>query len=371
MYEAWQMLLDTGLHHLPVTRQGEIIGVLTSTDLLKTTSQGPVGVKRSVERLASREALPGYAARVTEMASSLLIGGLDATVIAGFVARLNDALLQRILSWAEDDLGMPPAPYVWLAFGSEGRMEQTLLTDQDNALVHGGALADEPYFTALAEKANDDLEAAGFPKCAGGYMARNHHGPLGMWEQRFSGWLDDPKPQALLNASIFFDFRRVHGSLDISALEAVVARASRERVFLACMAKAALEFRPPASLLMRVRGGEIDLKLQGISPIVFLARPYALEVGSTARNTLERLDAAVAGNLIGADTRETLREAYRFLLGLRLREQLKMVASGKPAVNRVALSDLSSIERSRLKDSLRAVRNWQETASYHYRTDLF
>jgi CBS domain-containing protein len=192
-----------------------------------------------------------------------------------------------------------------------------------------------------------------------------------MWEQRFSGWLDDPKPQALLNAAIFFDFRRVHGTLDLAPLDAVVSRAARERVFLACMAKAALEFRPPPSLLLRVRGGEIDLKLQGISPIVFLARPYALEVGASVRNTLERLDAAVAANLIGADARETLREAYRFLLGLRLREQLQMIAEGKPPVNRVALSALSSIERSRLKDSLRAVRNWQDKASYHYRTDLF
>jgi CBS domain-containing protein len=138
--------------------------VLTSSDLLRTTAQGPVGVLRSVERLATRDALPGYGARVVEMASSLLAGGLDATVIAGFVARLNDALLSRILRWAEADLGMPPAPYAWIAFGSEGRMEQTLLTDQDNALVHGGVAADEPYFAALAERANTDLEAAGFPR---------------------------------------------------------------------------------------------------------------------------------------------------------------------------------------------------------------
>ena len=115
----------------------------------------------------------------------------------------------------------------------------------------------------------------------------------------------------------------------------------------------------------------MDLKLHGISPIVFLARPYGLEVGSTARNTLERLDAAVVAGLIGEDVRSTLREAYRFLLGLRLRLQIRMLGEGRPAVNEVSLSDLTSIERSRLKDSLRAIRDWQETAAYHYRTDLF
>ena len=371
IHEAWQMLLDAGVHHLPVTRGDQLVGVLTSSDLLRTTAAGPLSVLRSVERLYSRDALPGYAARVAEMASSLLSGGLDTTVIAGFVARLNAALLSRILRWAESDLGAPPARYAWLALGSEGRMEQPLLTDQDNALVHGGDESAEPYFASLAELANTDLEAAGFPRCPGCYMARHHHGRLEEWERRFSRWLDEPKPEALLNAGIFFDFRKVHGTLDIEPLEAVVSRARKARVFLACMAKSALEFRPPPSLLMRLRGDELDLKLQAISPVVFLARPYALEVGSRARNTLERIDAAAEGGLIGGDVRATLRESYRFLLGLRLREQLRMLSQGEPVGNEIALDALSSIERSRLKDSLRAIRAWQEKASYHYRTDLF
>jgi CBS domain-containing protein len=370
IYEAWQTLLDQGVHHLPITRDDEIVGVLTSSDLLKTTAQGPPAMLRTVERLASRDALPGYGTRLAEMASSLLAGGLDATVIAGFVARLNDALLGRILRWAEAELGPPPAPYAWIAFGSEGRMEQTLLTDQDNALIHGGSAADEPYFVALAERANADLIMAGYPPCPGGYMARNWHGPLVDWEARFSGWLDDPKPQALLWAAIFFDFRKVHGTLDLAPLEAVLTRASKERLFLRCMAKAALEFRPPPSLFLRLHGDEIDLKRQVISPIVFLTRPYALEVCTTARNTLERLDKAVAAGRMGPDVRATLREAYRFMLGLRLREQIRMIAQGVPAVNTISLSSLSSIERSRLKDSLRHIRDWQDKAAYYYRTDM-
>jgi CBS domain-containing protein len=371
VYEAWQMLLDQGVHHLPVTRGDEILGVLTAKDLLKTTAQGPPAMLRSVERLASRSALPGYGTRLAEMAATLLAGGLDATVIAGFVARLNDALLGRVLRWAEAEFGPPPAPYAWIAFGSEGRMEQTLLTDQDNALVHGGTAADEPYFAALAERANADLIMAGYPPCPGDYMARKWHGPLDEWEARFNGWLDDPKPQALLWAAIFFDFRKVHGALDLAPLEAVLTRASKARVFLSCMAKAALEFRPPPSLFLRLHGDEIDLKRQAISPIVFLVRPYALEVGTTARNTLERLDKAVEAGLMGADARATLREAYQFLLGLRLREQVRMIAGGTQPVNTISLSALSSIERSRLKDSLRHIREWQDKAAYYYRTELF
>ncbi len=320
------------------------------------------------------DALPGYGAKVAEMASALFAGGLEPVVIGGFVARLNDTLLGRILRWAEQDLGPPPTPYAWLAFGSEGRMEQTLLTDQDNALVFG---EDSPearrYFAAFAERAIGDLVAAGFPRCPGGYMATRWSAPLAEWEGRFREWLDKPTPKALLEASIFYDFRSPFGSLDVSSLEAIVSRARGARTFLAAMAKSALTFRPPGGLLLRLRSeaSRIDLKLQGISPIVFLARVYGLEADARTSNTLGRLSAAVEAGLIARDTLETLSEAYRFLLRLRLREQLRMIATGRPPTNVISLSDLSSIERSRLRDVFRAIEAWQERASYHYRTDMF
>ncbi len=369
LYEAWQALLDAGVHHLPIERGGEIVGVISSSDLLR--SSGPMRVLRGIERLASRDALPGYADKVTKMVSSLLAGGLEPTVIAGFVARLNDALLRRILQWAEDDLGPAPAPYAWIVLGSEGRQEQTLLTDQDNALVHGGGEAPSEYFGRLADRANEDLEAAGFPRCPGGYMARGWHGPLEEWQARFSGWLEDPKPKALLQAAIFFDFRKVHGALDLAPLEAVLARAAKQRVFLACLAKAALEFGPPPTLFLRLRGEGVDLKLHGISRIVFLARVYALEAGAPARRTIQRIGAAVAAGFISADQCATLCETYRFLLGLRIRQQLQAIQEGKKPASKIALADLTSIERSRLKDAFRAINSWQEMAAYHYRTEMF
>jgi CBS domain-containing protein len=373
IYEAWTTLLDAGVHHLPVTREGHILGVLTSSDLLKHASQGPVAVLRSVERLAGRESLAGYAVKVAEMASALVAGKLEVQTIAGFVARLNDALLRRILAWAEEELGPAPAPYAWIAFGSEGRMEQTLLTDQDNALVY----ADEgeegrDWYRRLAERVNEDLETAGFPSCAGGYMARRWHGPLSEWTRRFSGWIDSPQPTALLEASIFFDYRRVAGDLSLEALDAVVALSPKQSAFLRFLARAAMDFRPPPLLILRLRGAssEVDLKLHGISPIVFLARCYALEGGIQARNTLDRLAGAARAGLLDRETEENVAEAYRFLLALRLRLQLRMIAEGVPATNRIAMSQLSAVERSRVKESFRAIRAWQELAAHHYRTDF-
>ncbi|BDG02609.1 DUF294 nucleotidyltransferase-like domain-containing protein [Anaeromyxobacter oryzae] len=370
LHEAWAVLLEAGVHHLPLERGGEIVGVVTSGELLRESAHGPVAVLRGVERLASRDSLPGYARKVTEMASALLAGGLDAAAIAGFVARLNDALVGRILRFAEADLGEPPAPYAWLALGSEGRMEQTLLTDQDNALVFGDDGAGRrAYFEVLAERVNADLELAGFPRCPGGFMARRWHGPLSEWRDRFEGWLDQPAPQALLEAAIFLDWRRVAGRLDPSPLEAVLAGAAQRPVFLRFLAKAALGFKPPPSLLLRLRGeaSTVDLKLQALSPIVGLARCYGLEARPGARSTLERLDAAREAGALPEDVQAAAAEAFRFLVGLRLRLQLRAVAEGRPPVDAVAMSALSAIERSRLKDSLRAVKALQERAEFHFK----
>jgi CBS domain-containing protein len=366
VHEAWKALLDAGVHHLAVERDGAIVGVLSSSDLLRCSAQGPVSVLRSVERLAGRESLPGYARRVAEMASALLAGGLDADTIGGFVARLNDALVRRILAWAEAALGPAPAPFAWLVFGSEGRMEQTLVTDQDNALAY--ADAGEPHrswYRALAERVNDDLELAGFPRCAGGRMARRWHQSASAWADEIGACVDE-RPHA---AGIFLDYRAVGGTLDASALDGALARARRHRLFVRQLAKSALDLSPPGTLLLR-QSSRVDLKREGISPVVYLARCYAIEVGTSARNTLERLDAALAGGLMGENVHAEVTEAYRFLRGLLLRAQLRAISDHRPVGSEVVLADLSPLERNRLKASFRAIRGWQEKAAYHYQTAL-
>jgi CBS domain-containing protein len=371
VYDAWAMLLDYGLHHLAVTRGGEVAGVLTSTDLLRHTAQGPVAVLRGVERLAGRDRLPGYARTVAEMTASLVAGGLDVLVVAGLVGRLNDALVRRLLRWAEADLGPAPAPWAWLALGSEGRMEQTLPTDQDNALVYADeGAAHREWFAALAALVNEDLLTAGFPRCPGGYMASGWHGTLSEWERRFAGWSDAPMPQALVDAAIFFDFRRVAGTLDLAPLEARLLAAAKKPTFLRFLAKAALAFRPP-SFVIRLRDSTpVDLKRQAIAPVVLLSRCYGLEAGSPARGTCDRLEAAARAGLLEEGAAATVAEAYRFVVGLRLRAQLEAVAAGGSASDEIPLESLAAVQRSRLKDSLRAIRSWQDRAASHFHVDF-
>jgi CBS domain-containing protein len=363
LHSAWTALLDAGAHHLPVTRGGEIVGVVTATDLLKSSAQGPMAVLRRVERLAGREGLPGYAEKVAEMAAALLAAGLEAPGIAALVARLDDALVARLLAWAEAELGPPPAPYAWLALGAEGRREQAVLTEQDHVLAWEGE-GEATYWTALSERVARDLEAAGFPPPRA-RPARTAQAPLAEWRRRVDACIDERRPRA---AELLLDFRKVAGALDVASLDVAAARAAREPAFLRFLARAALDRQPPARV---TASSAVDLERAGILPVVHLARCHALEVGATARATLDRLAAARDAGLVSPRTHGNVAQAYRFLVGLALRHRLRRLAERRPAAPELAVGELSAIERSRLKEAFRAIRDWQEQAAYHYRTDLF
>ena len=134
------------------------------------------------------------------------------------------------------------------------------------------------------------------------------------------------------------------------------------------LAKEALGFHPPPMLLLRLRGESsvVDLKLHGITPIVAMARRFALEAGTRSRSTLARLERAARAGLLDPEAAVTISETYRFLLGLRLRLQLRMAAEGRPVANKVKLAELGEIERSRLKDAFRAIRSWQEKSAFQF-----
>ncbi len=371
VYGAWLTMLEEGINHLPVTRDGRIVGVLTDTDLLRHHTHGPLFAFKRVQRLPGRSALGGYSEDLHRMAEVLLSSGLDAIPIARLVSRVNDALVEKILEWARADLGEAPQPFAWICFGSEGRYEQTLLTDQDNAIIWETESPEAvAYFEALAEHAVNDLKAAGFPACPGGYMATRWLGPLEQWENRFRAWIEEPEPEALLRSSIFFDLRRVAGDLSLDPIAEILKTAPSHAPFLARLASVALEFRPPLTLFRTVREeeGGVDLKKGGLMPISGLARAYGLQCGSSATNTLDRLQDASASGLLPEEDAENLREAYRFLLQLRLKNQLRDLDAGYPPGNRVALESLSPMERRQLKDVFQALSDFQDAAAFHFHT---
>lgn len=374
VHEAVGFMLRHQVHHLPVTRNGEIVGVVTNGDLLRHRSQSPLHLGRRLARLDSPAAAEGYADEVAATVERLFDQGVDALRIGRVIAGLNDTLVRGALRLAESELGPPPRPYEWMVFGSEGRLEQTLLTDQDNALAWDDTAPESSsadpatYFRDLARHVVATLLRAGFPRCAGGYMATRWAMPLSRWQDRFRGWTQLEEADALVDAANFFDFRGVRGVLPLDTLSDLLDRAGQDRIFLAHLAADANRFRPPLGLFGRLKDhhGAIDLKREGIMPIVGLARVYALVAGSHARATATRLaEAAEAGVLSHTDA-ETLSEAFALMIRLRLRAQLEHRRSGQAPTNALAVDELSTLERRHLKEAFLVVRDAQDVLAQRF-----
>ena len=269
---------------------------------------------RSVERLASRDALPGYGARVAEMASSLFAGGLEPIVIGGFVARLNDRLLGRILRMAEADLGAPPTPYAWLAFGSEGRMGQ-------GAPHRSGQRRSCTARTRPPRAPTSRASRSGRSPTSGGRLpsARRLHGdPLARAARRVArpastaGSRRRRPPRCSRRRSSSTSARCTATST--WPRSTLAARAGGARTFLSAMAKSALTFRPPGGLVLRIRedasGGSQAEGHQARS----VPRPCTAS-GRGAHLEHAGPDPRVRRGAHREDTLETLTEAYGFLCG--------------------------------------------------------
>jgi len=372
LYAMLVFMLEHRVHHVPLVEEGEVVGVATDTDLLREHLTSPFHLLKSIERSASPEALTDYGNRLAGLVDQMVSSGLDAAQIGHVVSTLNDAVIARVARAAEEELGEPPCRYAFIVHGSEGRREQTLLTDQDNALVYlEDGKAARRYFPQLASFVVRGLVQASFPRCAGGFMATNWCRPLPEWETMFASWLAEPEPEALLGAANFFDFRRVWGTLGLDSLDEVLDTAAGNRIFLAHLAAAGMKFRPPLGLFRTLKDdrGGIDLKKGGILPIVSLARVVGLETGCRSRSTIDRLEAARDAGILSTDGADGLSEAFRYIHRLRLEHQLRAHAAGGPIDNRIPLDDLVSLERRHLKDSFALIREIQESMMQRFDVD--
>ncbi|MFT3917720.1 MAG: putative nucleotidyltransferase substrate binding domain-containing protein [Anaeromyxobacteraceae bacterium] len=348
IHAAWAALLDAGVHHLPLVRDGAIVGLVTSTDLLRATVAGPVGLLRGIERLTSRAELPGHAERVAEMADAMLAGGLDAVAVGGFVARLGDALVARLATWAEEDLGPPPGPWAYVVLGAEGRMEQPLVTERDHGVV-APAGADLAWYQGFAAALDRDLWAAGFPAVRG--RAAAAVATLDGWKDTVARAAGRPGAEAPL-----LDLRVAAGGLDVAPLLDALAMLAGSATFRRGLLADALSYAPPAKL------GDLTVNLDaaGLEPVVRLARAEALAAGARARGTLERLDVAVSAGRLSPQRRGAVVDAFRFVSSLRLRLVLRRLAEGRPPSSAVEPASLDAGDRAHLKDAFRAIRAWQE-----------
>jgi CBS domain-containing protein len=361
--EARTTMLERSMHHLGVEREGVLSAVITTGDVLRSDASSPFHVQREFAT-AQREAFARVPERLHATVAGLLSAGLSPLEITRTVSMLTDVLVRRAVALATEVLGPAPSDFAWLTLGSDARREQTLLTDQDHALVHGEVDEDgAAWFQALAADVTEQLVTAGLPRCPGGVMATNWSGSTATWEARFARWFAEPDVRALYETSIFFDHRVVAGTLPVGALDDTVRAHREDGVFLARLASGAGTSRPPIGLLHRVRStadGAVDVKAGGINPIVALARVLAVEAGTTARSTTERLAVAAGRGALGEDAAEELTEAFRFFQGLRLEHHLQAWRERRALSNLVHLDELSPTRRRHLKEAFVAVARVQQ-----------
>lgn len=383
-FEALLTMSEHNIHHLPVLDNDDLLGMVTTTDLMRLQADNPVYVAGDVRKQQSVDGLAQASQRIPTMVMHLVETNARAPDIARLVTAVTDAITQRLLTLAETRLGPPPVPYAWLVLGSQARREQTVHSDQDHALLLADAFdhdAHDGYFSELARFVSDGLHACGYAYCSGEVMATTDRWrqPLAQWKQYFHTWIQTPAPKALMHASIFFDMRHLHGdaSLTEQLRTRVLDQTQRNSIFLASLTANALNFEPPLGFFRQFvlkRHGDqektLDLKHNGLVPIVDLARIYALAHGIEAVNTPDRLTALADAGGLNASDAANLRDAFEFIATVRLRHQAQQLRTGATPDNYVSPEVLSAFERRHLKDAFKVVRRMQSALEQRYQTNL-
>ncbi|MGD8684622.1 MAG: DUF294 nucleotidyltransferase-like domain-containing protein, partial [Chloroflexota bacterium] len=382
VYEALLRMEQAGVRHMAVEdASGAITAVVDKEALIRSPRYAPLVVLRDIARAASVEEVARRCERTVPLAAGLLGSTSLPRPVNSTLTSVYDAATVRLLELALEELGPSPAPFAWMAFGSQGRGEVHLTSDQDTGLVFGvpeGSDAEElgAWFRGLGERVSEGLAAAGYPLCRGRVMAseRKWCRSLPDWIETYDGWLRRMEGQDVADISVFLDFRLVRGD---AALVGELRRHVHEtlpsqRGVQYLLARNALAFRPPLRLPGNIylggaaeSSGRFDLK-DALQPIVAFARVYAERQRIVARHTMERINALADRDLLPSGSREEIADAYDFLMGLRLATQLESIRVGQEPTSVVELSALTAIQRELLRGSFGAIASVQKVAEREF-----
>lgn len=375
--DAVLLMASHGIQHVAVTDHERLVGVVSERDLFGLQRLSLRHVSEAVRHARSLKDLFAAAGLIRELSRGQVVQGVAAVQLTHFISSLNDQLTIRAIELVAQQVGMPQGSWCWIAMGSEGRHEQTISTDQDNGIIFDSAGGDvdaqRAELMAFALQINEALRDCGFPLCPGGIMASNAKCCLSLqeWRQRFANWIDQGDPQALLNASIFFDFRPIHGDqrLAYTLREHILLLVRENSRFLKQMSDNALSNRPPVSWLdsLLETDRRVDLKRYGAMPFVDAARIFALAAGVDATSTIERIRQSEATLRLDPASVQAWLDAFQFVQRLRLRNQHLHDGSGEHgSANKLDPQSLSAIDQRILKEAFRQARLIQQRLSLSY-----
>ncbi|MCW2294427.1 CBS domain-containing protein [Pseudomonas sp. BIGb0408] len=381
-FDAAIAMTERHIAHVCLVEQGKLCGVVSERDLFSLQRVDLVHLARTIRHAGRVETLAALREDIRQLVDRMLAHGASASQITHIVTLLNDHTVCRVIELTIEDLGDPGVAFTWLCFGSEGRREQTLHTDQDNGILFEAADGAEAAairgrLLPLAMEINQRLARCGFSLCKGDIMAGNPQLCLSRqeWSRRFAGFVREASPENLLASTIYFDLRTVWG--DASGCEKLrdelLGQIADNRLFQRLMAENALRQRPPVGrfrdFVVARRGAEkdtLDLKSQGLTPFVDGARLLALANGIKACNTQQRLreliDRAIIDPLDGA----AYEEAYHFIQQTRLQQHQLQARQAQPYSNRLDPDSLNHLDRRILRESFRQAQRLQSSLALRY-----
>lgn len=385
IFEALYLISKNGIHRICVVDQeNRLSGIITVTDIMRLQTHSPQKLVRDIDQAATLEELKTYHNQIQGLVIHLVGTGVPPRELVRMIALLNDQLLLRLIKLLRtrqfSDLS---DKFAFVVLGSEGRREQTLTTDQDNAIIYADDLPAEEIakIEAFSVKLIDSLIAIGVPPCPGGIMAKNEiwRRSFSEWQGVLNHWLTNPLPENILNGSMFFDLRTVYGdtSLEQGLKQQLANHFSREKMFLTRSAVNVNRFAPPLGLFGGIKvehseehRGQLDVKKAGIFAITEGVKALAMEAGIMDGGTRERIESLVDKGVLKRKMAEDLNASYNFLVFLRLRSQIEAIRDGNQPSNFITLAKLNHMEKGRLKLAFEEVNELHDFLRVHFRVHL-
>ncbi|SDU06755.1 putative nucleotidyltransferase substrate binding domain-containing protein [Halopseudomonas salegens] len=368
--------------HICVVDQGQLLGMVSERDLFSLQRVDLVHLARTIRQASRISTLKALRSDIRHLVENMLAHGASSTQITHIVTLLNDHTVCRVIELCRQQFDLQDLPFTWLCFGSEGRREQTLHTDQDNGILFSASDATDAeskrrQLLPLAEKINQALAECGFTLCKGNIMAGNPALCLSLdeWRSKFQRMISEATPDNLLASSIYFDCRVVWG--DELAAEGMFAEVMqnirRNSVFQHLLAQNALRLRPPIGRIrdfVVARSGAdkdtLDLKTQGLTPFVDAARLLSLAHGIRENNTLERFRLLSEQGVIDSKDAAAYEEAYHFIQLIRMQQHQRQDLEGKAFSNRIDPDSLNHLDRRILRESFRQAKRLQASLALRY-----
>ncbi|MEO9274580.1 DUF294 nucleotidyltransferase-like domain-containing protein [Marinomonas sp. 5E14-1] len=378
--EAVLKMMERNVHHIPIIKNGRPIGVVSTGDIVQKESHGSVYLISDIFKQNSIESLRAISQKMSHTFTQLVLADANTQMIGNAMSYIGTAFVKRLLQLGEEKFGPAPVPYCFVALGSQAREEQTINTDQDNALILSDKYDKErhgKYFENLSDWVCQNLDKCGYTLCTGDIMASNPRWrqPLSVWKDNFSDWIQNPKAEALLRLSIFFDLRGIYGDKTLAKQlnQHIRKEAQQHSGFLTLMARNANQRKPPLGFFRQfVLDGEgkqsrtFNLKERGIAPIIDIVRVHALACGSDKLNTLERIEDIEAAGLLPDGRAKDLALALEMIGMVRIKNQKDQIEAGDKPNNHVNPENLSSFEKRHLRDAFNIVTRQQEFIKFRY-----